>query len=258
MIPQKQRSTQADWVGAVRDAYQRPDVPRARRLVEGAVAWLRQATEGYHVAYGWSGGKDSQGLRIVCEAAGITECVLVISELEYPAFLTWATDHMPWGCTVEARPLDLAWLARNPDMLFPADAKTAARWFRLVQHTGQRAYARQAGIDALVLGRRTADGNHTGGGRYRDRAGFDRISPIAGWSHEDLLCVLGAHRAPLPPCYGWPRGFRVGTGAWPARQWTRDRAHGWREVASIDAGVAELAATAGIPGAAEALRCAAS
>lgn len=259
MIPRKQQSSQDDWIGALRSAYQQPDVARAQALIATAAERLAEATQGYDVAYGWSGGKDSQGLRLVCEAAGIRECVLVISELEYPAFLGWATDHMPWGCTVEARPLDLAWLLRHPDMLFPRDAATASKWFRLIQHTGQRAYAKRTGIDMLVLGRRRADGNFVGpDGRYRDRAGFERLSPIADWTHEDLLCVLGANRCPLPPCYGWPRGFRVGTGAWPARQWTASPAHGWQEVATIDPTIVDHAAQVGIPGARQAAACAAS
>jgi hypothetical protein len=38
----------------------------------------------------------------------------------------------------------------------------------------------------------------------------------------------------LPPFYQWPRGFRCGTHSWPARQWCRDRDHGFAEVHAID------------------------
>jgi hypothetical protein len=158
---------------------------------------------------------------------------------------------MPWGLAVERRALDLDWLASHPDMLFPADATTASRWFQLVQGTGVRQYCQREHVGVLLLGRRRADGNYlgrAGADRYRDRTGFIRYSPLAGWTHEDLLCVLGARQMPLPPCYGWPRGFRVGTGAWPARQWTGGEAQGWAEVYAIDPGVVEHAAQL-LPGA---------
>lgn len=253
-LSRKQTSVHEDWLPVLARFYDRPDTARARQLVDVAAERVERATAGRSAAYGWSGGKDSQGLRIVCEAAGVEACVLVISELEYPAFLGWATDHMPHGLTVEARPLDMGWLRRHQDMLFPQDARTAAKWFKAVQHDGQRDFCARAGVDALLIGRRIADGNHCGpGGIYQDRGKFLRVSPLYDWSHEDLLCVLGAHRAPLPPCYGWPRGFRVGTGPWPARQWCPSLADGWAEVRAIDSTVVEHAAECGILGAREAL-----
>lgn len=247
MIPKKQRSSQADWTGALVAAYEQPEHERAETLVTEAAARLRRSVAPYGpVAFGWSGGKDSQALRIVAAAAGVTDCCLVITDLEYPAFLAWATDHMPWGLSVVNVGLDLAWLAAHPEMIFPRDARQAGRWFSRVQSAGLRRYCQRERVGVLLLGRRRADGNFVGpagADRYRDRAGFVRYSPLANWSHEDVLCVLGANRAPLPPCYGWPRGFRVGTGPWPARQWAESENHGWAEVDEIDPGVVRHAAT---------------
>lgn len=256
-LARKQSSTHEDWLPILAQFYDSPDLERADRLVEQAAERVWKARAGRTAAYGWSGGKDSQALRIVCEEAGVTDAVLVISELEYPAFLAWATDHMPWGLHVEARPLDMAWLRRHQDWLFPSDNRIAAKWFKAVQHDGQRDFCERWDVDALVIGRRVADGNQCGPeGVYRDRGHFWRISPMYDWSHEDLLCVLGAHQAPLPPCYGWPRGFRVGTGPWPARQWCTSLAQGWAEVMTIDRSIVVHAAKAGIIGAKDAL-CAA-
>lgn len=42
---------------------------------------------------------------------------------------------------------------------------------------------------------------------------------------------------------GLPRGARVGTGAWPARQWCNSIDHGWEECWTIDANVVRQAAT---------------
>lgn len=253
-LARKQASVHEDWLEPARLAYEHPDRVRAAMLVAQAAERTQRHTAGRRAAYGWSGGKDSQALRVVCEAAGVDRAVLVISELEYPAFLAWATDHMPWGLHVEARPLDMAWLRRHQDMLFPSDNRIAARWFKAVQHDGQRDFCERYDVDALVIGRRIADGNQCGpDGLYRDRGRFWRISPMFDWSHEDLLCVLGAYEMPLPPCYGWPRGFRVGTGPWPARQWCRSLAHGWAEVLTIDSDIVEHAAEAGIVGAQDCL-----
>jgi 3'-phosphoadenosine 5'-phosphosulfate sulfotransferase (PAPS reductase)/FAD synthetase len=260
-LQRKQRSDHGDWLTALAEIRQAPDRERATALVQEAafrIARRLREREPLHPAYGWSGGKDSLALEVVCEAAGLADCVLVISALEFPATLTWVTNNMPWGLTVEARTkLNLHWLAAHPEMLFPQTAETASRWFALVQHAGQRAYAQRTGCEMLLLGRRRADGNYLGqriepgGYAYRDRGGFERYSPIADWSHEDVLHVIAAYARDLPPCYSWPRGFRVGTGSWPARQWTENRRHGWQEIAAIDPGIVQIAADAGLPGAAQ-------
>jgi 3'-phosphoadenosine 5'-phosphosulfate sulfotransferase (PAPS reductase)/FAD synthetase len=257
MIPRKQRSAQVDWVGAVASAYQRPDRARADALIAQAGERIGKLIEGFgHVTLAWSGGKDSQALRYVAELAGVEDSLLILTELEYPAFLAWATDNMPWGLAIEMRPYGLDWLAKNPNMLFP-DTKHAAKWFKINQQDGQRKYMKRTGSPCLLLGRRRADGNFIsldGSDGYRDRAGFWRASPIADWSHEDLLTVLGAANMPLPPNYGWPRGYRVGTGPWPQRQWCASQDAAWDEVYLIDPTVVLEAARHGIPGASAAMR----
>lgn len=254
VIPKKQRSSQSDWTGALQKAYESPNVERANQLVERGVETIQslQASFG-HVTLAWSGGKDSQALRYVAEQAGVDDSILVISELEFPEFLSWATDNMPWGLTIEQRPFGLDWLRKNPDMLFP-DTKHAAKWFKINQQDGQRIHMKRTGSPCLLLGRRYADGNfisRTKDIKYQDRNGWWRASPLAHWSHEDVLCVLGAFQIPLPPCYWWPRGFRVGTGPWPQRQWCDTHVQGWDETWQIDSNVVRMAAEANIPGAAD-------
>lgn len=247
MIPgRKQQSDTADWHRALDAMRAKPGIAdHARQLVAAEAAKVRSTLPllGRRFAYGWSGGKDSLVLELVAEAAGVTDCVLVISELEYPAFLAWSTDNMPAGLTVEVRPWDLDWLASHLDMLFPADAGTAARWFSGVQHWGQRRYCKREAIDTLLIGRRKADGNHCGPqGVYRDKGGFIRYSPLVDWDNRMVLTVLAGYEIELPPCYSWPRGFRVGTGPWAARQWTGSIENGWAEVAEIDRSIVETAA----------------
>lgn len=261
-LARKQQSSQEDWLEVWGHIQAHPDHSRAHALVEKAVERTQDATRGRSPVVGWSGGKDSLALGVVAAAAGIRDHVMVTAsrELEYPAFLAWTEAHAPEGLYVEERSrLNLEWLADNPKMLFPNDSRVAGLWFQKTQHAGQREFMKRTGHSTLLMGRRTADGNYCGpvvesGARaYHDRTGFERLSPIWDWTHEDLLTVIASYGVDMPPIYWWPDGFRVGTGPWAARQGTGTLENGWAEVLSIDPSVVESAARAGIPGASEAL-----
>src|SRR5688572_26564284 len=74
---------------------------RAVQLVTKAALEVQRATRGKSVGYAWSGGKDSQALRVVMERAEVKRCVLgMTADLEYPEFLRWAGDNMPPGLDV--------------------------------------------------------------------------------------------------------------------------------------------------------------
>lgn len=207
------------------------------------------------VAFAWSGGKDSVALGYVAGLAGVSECVLGITDLEYSAFLAWVTAHMPDRLEVINVGLDLEWLAANPSMLFPANASIAAHWFAKVQHTAQRKYYRQYHLDVMLVGRRRSDGNFVGrnGENWYSADGITRFSPLADWSHADIFALIDHYGLKLPPFYEWPRGFRCGTHPWPARQWCKHIWQGWHEVYTIEKGIVERAASV-IPSAAEYLR----
>ena len=206
------------------------------RLVDQTVEEIRAFCRGRNTAYAWSAGKDSAALQLVCTLAGIDDCVIGISDLEYPDFLRWVTDHMPDRLEVINSGLDLPWLANNESMLFPQKAETAAEWFRLIQHAAQEHYFKRRGLDVLILGRRLVDGNFVGlnGENHYTSRGVTRYSPTSHWDHGHVLAAVHYHDLPLPPFYDWPRGYRCGTHAWAARQWCDDKAHGFSEVHSID------------------------
>lgn len=244
LLPRKQSNPdQASWWQAldrIRDAIPKADIDR---LVEATAEQVRHTIDRHgwgRVAYGWSGGKDSQALRYVTELAGVTECVLVISQLEVPEFLAWSTDHMPDGLEVITTSQDLDWLAAHQSThLFP-EGRHGADWFRRVQHTGQREYQKRHGWDALLLGRRAGDGNFTRGADEHGQhitvsRGGVRYLPIFDWTHEQTFAAISWYEdLDLAPCYSWPRGFQVGTGPWPARQWTGGVDAGWDEIWQID------------------------
>lgn len=234
----------ATWTAArARARVEWPD-PRLDVLIERTVDGIRNAAGGKRAAYGWSGGKDSIALGWLCEHAGVTDCVLAMSNLEFPAFLRWVTDHMPDGLTVINTGPDLAWLADRPRMLFPQGPAGPA-WFTHVNHKGQTKYFRDNRLDILLLGRRHADGNYTGPKgqtTYTNAQGITRYSPLAHWPHEAVFALIDREHLPMPPCYDWPRGYQVGTGSWPARQWTNSVDHGFEEVWTIDPDVIRQAA----------------
>lgn len=246
VIGKKQTSDNDSFVRAWQAIEELVSADEAAALVERTVARIRRETAGKRVGYAWSGGKDSIALQYVCEQAGIKDCVLGIArELEYPAFLAWVMGHGPAGLRIwDNASLTMEWLARHPDMLFPQKSTQAARWFSLIQHRAQAWFFRELGLDMILLGRRTQDGNHTGpGGVYTDGKGVTRFSPIMDWKHEEVLAVIHYFMGgELPPIYDWENGFVVGTGVFAARQYCKSVRDGWEQVYRIDPSVVERAA----------------
>lgn len=234
----------ADWAEALEHVEEIVSKDDLDKLMEQTVEEIRASCSGKQAAFAWSAGKDSIVLREVCERAGIKQCVLVICDLEYPAFLSWVTDNMPDELEVINTGQDLDWLAAHQNMLFPQDSAIAAKWFHMVQHRGQEKYYKAHGLEMLLLGRRKADGNYVGRGSniYTNASGMTRYSPISEWRHEDILAFLHYYKPALPPFYGWKNGFYCGTHPWAARQWTGSIENGWSEVYGIDPDIVRNAA----------------
>jgi len=247
-VRKKQGASQEEWLGAVAliKAGHRP--PALDEKVALAVGRIRQWCCGKNAAVSWSGGKDSLVTGHLAETAGVARKFIVLSDLEYRPFVDWLADNTPDGLRVERTHQDLEWLRDHPTMLFPTDAATSGRWFSAVQHRGQRRFFKDYDMDVLLLGRRWAEGNFTGKRPgemiYENRQGVVRASPVADWTHEEVLAYL-IHdmAAPVPPFYYWPRGFRVGTGPWAKRRpgdgQTRDDM--WEEIKQIDPEILESA-----------------
>jgi 3'-phosphoadenosine 5'-phosphosulfate sulfotransferase (PAPS reductase)/FAD synthetase len=240
--PRKQNATHEQWVQAFQTVRERVPEVYVDELVERTAARVRSV--GSRMAYAWSGGKESVALGHVCEIAGVDQAVLVVCELEFPEFLRWVDVHRPAGLVIENTGQDLHWLAGHPQFLFPTTGPVAARWFGEVQHRGQKTYFLRHRLDAMLLGRRLADGNYVGGKgvwTYKNADGVVRSSPMYDWTNDDVLAVIAWRNLPLAPFYQWPRGFRVGTGPWPKRR-VESVEQGWSEVWAIDPTVVQHAA----------------
>lgn len=246
-IPRKQTAQHEHFIAAMknierivsRDQYEQEKSKAIERV---------KIHSGKRPAFAWSGGKDSIALAVVCEAAGVYECCLGMSNLEYPAFLQWITDHMPHELSVYSNGWDMDWLVKNQTMLFPKTSRVAGEWFKGTQHEAQKRFFKDSQATTLFLGRRLADGNFCGKDFAYKSNGVYRVSPIADWSHEQVLACLHYENKShdLPPFYQWPRGYRCGTHSWPARQWCDSDYHGWSEIYEIDPSIVRQADSAGI------------
>lgn len=244
MLGRKQSIANSDWIKALETIKETVPEKDINALTKRTVAEIKAFTKGKKAAYAWSGGKDSIVLGALCKQAKIEDCMIGICDLEYPAFLKWINENKPDKCEIINTGINLDWLAKHPDMLFPQKNSLAARWFDIVQHKAQRQYYKANELDVMLLGRRRADGNHVGRGNnyYTDAKGYTFYSPLADWRHEDILAFIIYKGLPLPPIYDWKNGYLCGTHPWPARQYTQSIENGWQEVYDIDRSIVEGAA----------------
>lgn len=242
----RQQWDEASWSAVLARARTHWSDPELDNLIERTVTDIRRTVGSKRAAFIWSGSTDCLVLAYVAGLAGITRCVLTITDLEYPQFLRWVTDRMPSGLTVVATGHDLRWLREHPHMLFP-HGRHAAHWHTVVQQQGQHQYYHEQTLGILLQGpRRRIVGNYSYGPAkeltWSDRSGVTRYTPLIDWSAEAMLALIQREQIPLPPCYSWPRGRQVDPGPWPARQGTASTCHGFGEVWSIDPDIIRSAA----------------
>lgn len=245
-LGKKQQSRNEDFVYVWQNIESVISKKSIDNLVDKTVALVKSTVSLYkRPAFGWSGGKDSQALIGIMRLCEIEGCLMGMSDLEYPEFLQWVTDNMPDDLEIfNNTSLNIDWLAQNPQMLFPQNSAIASKWFKLIQHRAQKLYCKKHNTDILILGRRKIDGNYMGkdgSGLYFNADKNLVFCPIKDWSHEDVLGFCHYYGYPLAPIYNWVNGYIVGTGAWPARQYTRSTYQGWKEVFSIDPSIIRVA-----------------
>lgn len=244
VLGRKQSMDNTRWIEAMVNIEELVSKDELHKAVATAKGSIKQVTEGYNIAYAWSGGKDSLVLADICIDLGISQSVFVHTDLEYPAFLKWCLENKPEGCEAINTGQDLDWLAKHPKMLFPTNSNITSRWFAIVQRRGMQKYFLDKKLDIILAGHRKADGNYVGRGTniFTNGAGVTRYSPLADWPHELLLAYIHYNNITMPPIYEWKDGYRCGTHPWPARVGMKSIDEGWADVYSIDPSIVEAAA----------------
>lgn len=213
----------------------------AARAVEEAAAETRTVLDGRpdQAVYGWSGGKDSIALQIVMERAGVRRALLgTIPQLEFQSYMRWVDEHRPDGLVhIPNNEITPAWLARpgNDRYLFPTSSSDGYKWTMLGTRRAQHLYQREHGPTLQIYGRRTMDGNSIPATPYgiHKTSRLTSYCPLRAWSHELVLAVIHYNRRPLPPVYGFPDGWKTGTGSWPGRR-VGDRDASFAQTYSIE------------------------
>lgn len=249
ILGRKQTSKNSDWLHALEHIEELISPQEVEAFADQAVERIAHASAGRNAAYGWSAGKDSIVLGKLCERAGVNRSFFGYCDLEFPAYLRWALDHMPKGCVAINTGLDLDWLAEHPDLMFVDDAHNLNRWYGLLQRKTFTTYFEEHGADLLIVGHRIIDGNTCGKDFYiRKKSGETRFAAIADWPHEAILGFIHYNGLELPPPYSWEDGWVFGPTPWP--MWGRPKNHidGFRLIYEIDPGIV-IAAAEKIPAA---------
>jgi len=243
-LSKKQRITNQEFADIHKNAHKSVTKALLDKKVDETLESMKKYLKNKKVAVSWSGGKDSIVLEHICRILDVKRSFIVHNELEYPQFMRWVDVQKPEALEYVNTGQDLLWLSENKHMLFPKKSSTSARWFSIVQHKGQDKYFKDNGLDAIILGRRKADGNNFPNGEdsyTNKKTGTVRYCPLMNWSHEYVFAFITYYHCALPPIYNWPRGYTVGTGPWAKRKVSSDH-QGWREIFKIDPNIVKEAA----------------
>lgn len=243
VLGRKQTSKNEDWLNAWENIESLISPAEVKDFADDALSEIWKATKGKKSAYAYSGGKDSIVLADLCEKAGINTGYFAYCDLDYPAFVEWVKANKPAGVRMMHTGYGLDWLSRHQNLIF-AEGQLGQRWHQISQRGPFTRMFFDNGLDVLLVGHRSIDGNFCGPDGYiRKQSGETRFSPIRNWPHEALMGYIHYNSLPLPPIYGWKDGWVQGTHAWPEREFcSHDIGKGYREVYEIDPGIVIRAA----------------
>lgn len=215
MLKRKKHNTQVEWLNAYRDVKEYMKTPEgvheAELLIEKAISRIPSKDA---CIYGWSGGKDALALEVICETAGIHDCVLgtIGMRWEYPVFAEYVKEHAPERLHIIDFGVTPEFLNRHPNLLIPATSKDNYFWYKYCNQRAYNTFADDMNADFILLGLRTQDGNKCHG-----RKDQRQISPMHDFTHEDVFKIMAYGKKELPPIYYLPDGFNQGTHAWVMR-----------------------------------------
>ena len=217
-LKNKKHNSQADWIAAWNYAKQFAETTegklKAEKLIDTAISRLPKSK----CVYGWSGGKDTLALQLICERAGITDCCLgtIGFQWEYPSFVEYVNKNKPENLVIKDFGVTAEWLNTHPQYVFPTNSKDNYFWYKDCNQRSYFEFAKEYDTNYIVLGHRTIDGNVCRNG-VLPKGDIKRILPIYDFSHEDVFLLIAYSGKGLPAQYFYKDGFKQGTHAWVMR-----------------------------------------
>lgn len=230
MVGRKQTSKNEDWLRLYDKCAGMYSKDETDSWAEQAIMELHRLLDTHgldktRVGFCWSGGKDSEVMYDVLKRSGLplVDGLCVLHQNEYPSFEAWLMANAPAGTIYKrSTAFSLEYLNKHTEYLFPVESKTigayTADWRKELKQ-----YFDEQNLSVVVKGHRKIDGNFCAtdkmGFHYTKRSdGLAEYSPIADWSHGQVLAYIHHHDLKLPHIYFWPNGFRFGTHQWTERR----------------------------------------
>lgn len=219
-LKSKKHNSEQDWHNAFDNVTDIITFEHIESKVNMAVERLKKELKGRKAFFAWSGGKDAEALRFICERAGLYNAVQGMShiDMEYPDMRKFFAEHRPEYCRTYYTGKTIEWLEKNPEYLFASEYKYRWAWtVWIVQNSWK--HMQNLGFDTVVLGHRTMDGNSCGkNGVYTGATGIKKVCPIFDFSHEEVFAMIKYYGLHLAPIYDYPDGFKFGTQPWINRK----------------------------------------
>ena len=245
MLKKKQSIASNDeWLQAFETCTDSVSEERTDFLENQAVARI-SSVNGMKACSGWIAGKDSLVIQKLIELSGI-ECTPIMwrGVNEYPAMSEWVEENKPENLFISTvEKFTLKYLEDHPGFLFCQGGNPYRQKWMAAKWAKQRRDTEPYGV--FITGRRLLDGNQCGSAENGYLRG-KTLSPIADWSHEELLAYIKRRQIKLPPFYSWSRGFLLGSVA--MGEWTERPKMGltvdevWQELWDIDSSIVTGAA----------------
>ena len=242
MLNKKQNiKDNAEWLNAFEHCTDKISVAEIRDLEHKTLKLINSVGNAYgNICSGWIAGKDSLALDRILSKAGIDYTPVMWQGVnQYPAMIEWIANNKPENLITETvDKFTLEFLEAHPDYLFCQNG-TRTKWMS-EKWKRYKADIKKHGFDLFIVARRLKDGNICGSREngYIVKKDYNTFSPLAEWSHEQVLAYIKYENIPLPPFYFWKRGFLIGSvamGEWterPVLDLSVDDV--WREIYEID------------------------
>lgn len=220
------------------------------RLTAKTIDRIRRIANRYNnICSGWIAGKDSLVLDHILKKSLIPYTPIMWRGVnEWSCMKEWIEENKPKNIIFEIiDKFDFPFLEKHPDYLFckgnTRQLLMAEKWKRQNQDIKKHHF------DLFIVGRRLKDGNQCGN-KENDytvkKDGYTVFSPLADWTHEELLAYIRYNGISLPPFYKFKRGFLIGSIA--MGEWTEyaclDKTEDevWFEIYEIEKGLITNAA----------------